>query len=235
MKEALRRGLIGFVLFMILVSPVWAGNKPEPRLITVTGEAEVQVAPNQAILTLGVETWDKDVSIAKKQNDESVEKIFALAKKHNVASGHIRIDHISIEPRYKDQHVREDFIGYCVRKTLVLTVRDVSKFDDLLNSALDTGANYVYGVQFRTTKLREYRDQARALALRAAKEKAKNMAKELGQKVGRPYTIVEEQYERGMAPNVIQGSGGSPGEADKSIAPGQISVNARVRVSFELR
>jgi uncharacterized protein YggE len=114
-------------------------------------------------------------------------------------------------------------------------VQNVSKFDDLLNSVLETGANYVYGVQFRTTKLREYRDQARALALRAAKEKAKNMAKELGQKVGRPYTIVEEQYEKGMAPNVIQGTGGSSGEADKSIALGQISVNARVRVSFELR
>jgi len=235
MKEVLRRSLIGFVLFMILVSPVWAGNKPEPRLITVTGEAEVQVAPNQAILTLGVETWDKDVGIAKTQNDESVKRIFALAKKHNVPSGSIRIDSMSIEPRYKDRDVREDFIGYCVRKTLVLTVRDLSRFDDLVNSVLDTGANYVYGVQFRTTKLREYRDQARALALRAAKEKAKNMAKELGQKVGRPYTIVEEQYERGMAPNVMQGAGGSSGEADKSIALGQISVNARVRVSFELR
>lgn len=235
MRAALRRGLIAFVLFMIFVWPIWAGNKPEPRLITVTGEAEVQVVPNQAILTLGVETWDKDVGIAKKHNDESIKRIFTLAKQHNVASGHIRIDHISIEPRYKDRDVHEDFIGYCVRETLVLTVRDLSKLDDLLNSALETGANYVYGVQFRTTKLREYRDQARALALRAAKDKAKNMAKEFGQKVGEPYTIVEEQYEKGMAPNVIQAADGSSGETDRSIALGQISVKAKVRVSFELR
>jgi uncharacterized protein YggE len=235
MKEALRRGLIGFVLFMILVSPVWAANKPGPRLITVTGEAEVRVSPDEVILSLGVETWDKDLALATQENNERVKRIFALAKKYNVAPGHIRTDHISIEPRYKDGEAREDFIGYCVRKTIVLTVRNVSKFEDLLNSALEAGANYVYGVQFRTTKLREYRAQARVLALRAAKEKAKNMAKELGQKVGRPYTIVEEQYERGMTPNVIQSTGGSPGEVDKSIAMGQVSVNARVRVSFELR
>jgi uncharacterized protein YggE len=235
MRKALRSGLIVFVLIMILVSPVWAGNKSEPRLITVTGAAEVRVPPNEVILNLGVETWDKDLGIAKTQNDERVKRIFALAKKYNVAPGHMRIENISIEPRYKDGEAREDFIGYRVRKTIVLTVRNVSKFEDLLNSALEAGADYVYGVQFRTTKLREYRAQARVLALRAAKEKAKNMAKELGQKVGRPYAIVEEQYERGMAPNVIQGAGGSPGEADKSIAMGQINVSARVRVSFELR
>jgi len=232
MRKALRS--IGFALFciMIFAAPLWALEKSTPRLITVTGEAEVQVSPNQAILTIGVETWDRDLGIAKQANDERVKRVLDLAKKDGVASGHVRIDRISIEPRYNDG---EDFIGYRVRKTIVLTVQNLSKFDDLLNSVLEAGANYVYGVQFRTTKLREYRDQARALALKAAREKAKSMAKELGQKVGRPYTIVEEQYEKGMAPNVIQDSGGSSGGADKSVALGQISVNARARVSFELR
>jgi uncharacterized protein YggE len=235
MKKALKRVVFALVLIMIFAAPLWAVDKLGPRLITVTGEAEVQVAPNQAMLTLGVETLDKDLGIAKRENDERVKRVLDLAKKYGVAPGHVRVEHISIEPRYYDGETREDFIGYRVRKTIVLTVRNLSKFDDLLNSALEAGANYVYGVQFRTTKLRQYRNQARALALKAAKEKAKNMAKELGQKAGRPYTIVEERYEKGMAPNVIQGAGDSSEGADKSIALGQISVNARVRVSFELR
>jgi uncharacterized protein YggE len=114
-------------------------------------------------------------------------------------------------------------------------VRDLSRLDDLVSSSLAAGANHVYGAQFRTTKLREYRDQARALALKTAKEKAKDMAKELGQKVGKPYTIVEEEYERVTAPNMAHGAGASLIEAEKSIAVGQISVSAKVRVSFELR
>ena len=122
-----------------------------------------------------------------------------------------------------------------MRKTIVLTVRDISRLDDLLNSFLDAGANYIYGVQFGTTKLRDYRDQARALALKAAKEKAKDMVKELGQRVGRPYSIVEEAYEESTVPNVVPGTGVSLREADKSIALGQMSISARVRVSFELR
>jgi len=239
MQEIVRKVAVAFFLLVVFFCSACSGNKPEPSLITVTGEAEVRVAPDEAILTLGVETWDKDLGIAKGHNDERIKGIVALAKKNNVAPGNIRIENISIEPRYKggdaQEGAQEELIGYCVRTTIVLVARDVSKFDDLLTSVLEAGANYVYGVRFRTTKLRQYRDQARALALKAAKEKAKMMAKGLRQKVGRPYAIVEEQYERGMAPNVIQGTGGGPEEADKSIAVGQISVSARVRVSFKLR
>ena len=235
MKKTLPRIMFALVLIMILAAPLWALEKSTPRLITVTGEAEVQVVPNQAILTLGVETGDRDLGIAKRKNDERVMGILDLAKKYGVAPGHIRVDNISIEPRYNDGELHEGLVGYRVRKTIALTVQHLSKFDDLLNNVLDAGANHVYGVQFRTTKVREYRDQARALALKAAKEKAKHMAKELGQKVGRPYTIVEEQYGKGMVPNVIQSTGGSSDEADKSVTLGQISVNAKVRVSFELR
>ena len=235
MQETVRKVAVVFFLLVVFFCSACAGNKPEPRLITVTGEAEVRVAPDEAILTLGVETWDKELGIAKRHNDERIKGIVALAKKNNIAPGNVRIENISIEPRYKGGDVQEELIGYCVRKTIVLVVRDVSKFDELLTGVLEAGANYVYGVQFRTTKLRQYRDQVRALTLKAAKEKAKMMAKGLRQKVGRPYAVVEEQYERGMAPNVIQGTGGGPGEADTSIAIGQISVSARVRVSFELR
>lgn len=239
MQETVRKIAVAFFLLVVFFCSACSGNKPEPRLITVTGEAEVRVVPDEAILTLGVETWDKDLGIAKRLNDERIKRIVALAKKNNVTPENLRIDNISIEPRYKGEDAQEgaqeEIIGYCVRTTIVLIVRDVSTFDDLLTGVLEAGANYVYGVRFRTTKVREYRDQARVLALKAAKVKAKQMAKGLRQKVGRPYAIVEEPYERGMAPNVIQGTGGNPGEADKSIAVGQISVSARVRVSFELR
>jgi hypothetical protein len=220
---------------MIFAFPACAGEKPRPRLITVTGDAEVRVPPDEVILTLGVETWHKDLGIAKSHNDERIKKVMALAKKYDIAPGNVWIDRISIEPCYKDRDVRADIIGYDVLKTVVLIVRDLSRLDDLISSVLKAGANYIYGVQFRTTKLRDFRDQARALALKAAKEKAKDMAKELGQKIGEPYTIIEEDYERDTALKAKQVSGADLTEAERSIALGQISVSASVRVSFELR
>jgi uncharacterized protein YggE len=221
----------------------------EPRLITVSGNAEVRVVPDEVILTLGVETWDKDLEMAKAENDRRVERILALAEEHEIESKHVQTDHISIEPRYDDGYEKRGFIGYFVRKTIVVTLRDVAKFEDLLTDVLATGATHVHGIQFRTTELRQYKDQARALAIKAAQEKAVAMSEGLGQKVGQPHSIREDQtgwwswyggwwgarWGSNVAQNVVQNVGGSTFATDSSLAPGQIAVSARVTVSFELQ
>jgi uncharacterized protein YggE len=160
----------------------------QPRLITVTGDADVRVVPDEVILTLGVETWDKNMDIAKRQNDEIVTKVLALATDHGIAPEHIQTDYISIEPRYRNDgyYEQRDFIGFFVHKTVVLTLRDLSSFEAVLSGALNAGVNYVHGIEFRTTELRKHRDEARALAIQAAQEKATALAGELGQKVGNP-------------------------------------------------
>jgi uncharacterized protein YggE len=238
------------VLAVVLAfsSSAFAGDYPEPRLIKVTGDAEVRVAPDEVILTLGVETWDQDLDKAKKDNDQRVQKILKIAKEFKIEGNHVQTDHISIEPRYKDQWEHREFVGYFVRKNVVFTLRDTSKFEDLLSSALAAGANYVHGVQFRTTELRKHRDEARALAIKAAREKAEALAGGLGQRVGKPHMIREDQAgwwswynnwwgsrwgRSSMAQNVVQSYSGQT-QSDSSIALGQINVNARVTVSFEL-
>jgi uncharacterized protein YggE len=219
----------------------------QPRLITVTGDAEVRVVPDEVILTLGVETWNKDLNLAKQDNDRRVQRILQLAKTFGIESKHIQTDFISIEPRYEDQWEHRNFIGYFVRKTVVITLRDPSRFEALLSAALEAGADYVLGIEFRTTELRKYRDQARELAIKAAQEKATDLASALGQKVGKPYSIREDQVGwwssynsfwgarggRMMTQNVMQTAVG-PSAPESTIAPGQIVVNARVTASFEL-
>jgi uncharacterized protein YggE len=239
-------------LLAILILTAWTGKQSEtsePGLVTVTGDAEVRVAPDEVILTLGVETWDKDLSKAKRENDERVKAVLELAKNYGVESKYIQTDYISIEPRYQDSYRREDFIGYFVRKTIVITLKDISKFEDLLTSTLEAGVNYVHGIQFHTTELRKYRDEARALAIKAAQEKANALAGELDQRVGKPHTIREDQvgwwswynawwgshWSGGLAAqNVIQEAGGESFTSEGGLAPGQITVNARVTATFEL-
>ena len=90
------------------------------------------------------------------------------------------------------------------------------------------------------TALREHKDQARALAIRAAQEKAGALAGELGQRVQETFPISEDQsgwwygssawwgsrWGNAMAQNVVQEVNGYALTADSSIAPGQITVNA---------
>jgi uncharacterized protein YggE len=220
-----------------------------PRLVTATGDAEVRVVPDEVVLSLGVETWDMNLDIAKDQNDEIITKLLALTEEFGIPPEHVQTEFVSIEPRYRNGYYEEsDFIGFFVRRTVVVTLRDLSRFEDLLAEALGAGVNYVHGIEFRTTELRKHRDQARALAIQAAREKAEAMAGQLGQKLGEPVSINEVQsgwwssyggwwgrsWGGAMAQNVIQELGGSGPTGDDSLAPGQINVNARVSVSFEL-
>lgn len=243
---------IGVILVLLLCAGTpnqAAAVEPQARLVTVTGEAEVRVVPDEVVLTLGVETNDKDLKAATDANDRIVAKVLALATKYGIEPQHVQTDYVGIEPRYRSGYYEaSDFIGYFVHKTMVITLGDLSKFEGLLGDVLSSGVNYVQGIEFRTTELRKNRDQARALAIQAAQEKAVALAGQLGQKVGEPLTIQEEQNNwwsgynswwgsRGggaMTQNVIQEAGGAAQPAEGSLAPGQIAVSARVSVSFEL-
>lgn len=254
MKEKVLQaiGAISVLALVVLGITAWTQDPSEADQggqVSVNGEAEMRVVPDEVILTLGVETWDKNMEIAKGQNDAIVARVFALAEGYAVAPEHVQTDYVSIEPRYRNGYYEDrDFIGYFVHKTLAITLRDLDQFEDILADALKAGVNYVHGIQFRTTELRKYRDEARSLAIRAAKEKADALAGELGQGIGDPVTIQEVQsswwsgynswwganWGNGMSQNVIQEAGVGILTGDGSLAPGQISVTARVSVTFRL-
>ena len=215
--------------------------------ISVTGNAEVLVIPDEVDLTLGVETWNKSLEEARTQNDQIVKAVLEIAQSHGVEEKNIQTDFIQIQPRY-DDYAQRQFIGYFVRKTVVIKLKDITKFEDLLAAALEAGVNYIHGIEFRTSELRKYKDEARALALKAAQEKATAMAKELGQEISQPISIREEWSQwwspynswwgyGGMpaSQNVVQNAGGTSPQTEGGISAGQISVSASVAVEFELK
>jgi len=225
-------------------------DRHERKSITVTGDAEIKVEPDEIVLTLGIETQDKDLARSKTLNDEVARKLLAALSSLGIDSEHIQTERLSIEPAYSSYRTAEDFIGYIVRKTFVVTITDVSRFDEVLSVSLASGVNNVEGIQYRATAMRSYKDQARSLAIRAAKEKAVALARDLGQEVGEPYSIVENGSDwyswyggsrwssraGGMSPNVSQNAGaGSTWGGDGEIEPGRISVTASVTVTFDLK
>jgi len=256
------RTFVAFGLLAILSLAAWIhqgravaaprntqSSAPESRLITVSGDAEVRVVPDEVVLTLGVETWDKNLQVAKSQNDTIVTRVLDVAGDHGIEVQHVQTGHVGIEPRYRNGYYEErDFLGYFVHRTIVITLRDISRFEDLLADALEAGVNYAHGIEFRTTELRQHRDDARALAIKAAREKAVALASELGQSVGDPQLIREEQsgwrsgynawwgagWGSGLAQNVVQEIATDAFSGDGSLAPGLVGVNARVSVTFEI-
>ena len=98
------------------------------------------------------------------------------------------------------------------------------------------------GVTLRTSKLRQYRDQARIQAVKAAKEKALALAGELGAKVGKAHSMTEGSHDypvygynaANMSQNMSIGMGGGEGAASPAFEAGAISSSATVTVAFVL-
>lgn len=241
------RGIL-LTLSILLAVGGSAASDPAPRVVTVNGHAEIRVVPDEVILALGVETFDPDLATAKAHNDERMSAVIEAAESLDIAREHIATEHVGIEPIYRYESARREFLHYQVRKTVTITLRDVDRFEALLSAVLEAGANHVHGVEFRTTELRKHRDRARGLAMVAAKEKAEDLARELGESVGRVRSIQEgytpwwSSYGSwwgrrggGMTQNVIQTAGPGGGGTAGPTTPGQIAIDARVTVSFELK
>ena len=241
--------LFGTAIVAAVPATARADTTALPRLITVTGEAEVRVAPDEVVLTLGVETLHNQLMVSKTENDERVAKVIAAMKSHDIAEQHIQTDYINIEPLYDWQRAERIFLGYRSRKTIVVILKDIEKFEQILADVLEKGANYVHGIQFRTTELRKHRDHARGLAVQAAREKAVHLAGHLEQTIGRPHSI-NVGYSRwspsygaatwgprwgGMSQNIVQPLGAVGPDAEAVLAPGKITISANVTVSFELQ
>jgi uncharacterized protein YggE len=220
---------------------------PVANVISVSGEAEIRVVPDEVIISLGVETFDKVLKVAKAANDERIRRAIAVARDAAVPADHIQTDYLGVEPRYQRGDVALDLLGYVVRRSVVIRLRDLKKFEDLVTSALEAGVTHVHNIEFRTTDLRAQRDKARVLALTAAREKAGLLAREAGLKLGKIVSIGEASYGYASsygfgwgsrysagAQNVTQSFGGATLSTDSTLAPGQISIRVQVNVSFAL-
>ncbi len=241
-------------LLLMLASLPSLAQQAQPPRITVTGEATVYVQPDKILINLGVETWDKDVVVAKTKNNETMGKTVAAIKALGVADKDIQTDQLSIEPRWRDdfQNSRQDpstFLGYFVRNTVVVTLTDVSKVETLLTNVLQNGVNYLNGIDFQSTEFKKHREEAREMALKAAKEKAGKMAAVLDETLGGVLEIQDYgspwYYSGGggfggggrgysMTQNAAVDRGGGGTEISETIALGKIAITANDSVTFSL-
>jgi hypothetical protein len=122
-------------------------------------------------IVFGVETLNKALTTAKEENDKRVQAVVQSIQALGVAPKDIQTDYIQVEPRYDDLSSGTVLRHYVVRKTIAVTLSDISKFERCLSGALQTGATHGIGVQFLTSDLRKYRDEASGRAIQAPREK----------------------------------------------------------------
>ena len=201
------------------------------------------VVPDEVAFSLRVVTMEKDLPTAQAKNDQVVKSLLALARQYQIPPTKVQTGYINVSQRFSDEEVTKKppvFLGYTVTKSVAIILQDVSKAEELLADIFKSGVSTIDHVSFRTSQLRKHKDQARAMAIKAAQEKAIALTKEINQSIGKAYSITEEgptpfAYAQNRSSNYIGTGGETSASEESTIALGQISITARVTVSFELK
>jgi len=130
------RGVV-LVIALLVASDFVDAEQPQLRLVTVTGQSEVRVVPDEVVVTVGVETLDLDIELARADSDERVKKVFEITNEHGIEPRHVGTDRVSIRPKYRWYgQEKRDFLGYEVRQTIAIRLSDLSKYEALLTALL---------------------------------------------------------------------------------------------------
>ena len=229
MKKAI---VIAFVLFAVLVQAQEQKQLPQ---ISVSGEGKISVKPDQVVINFGVDNLGKDAIEVKKLNDETIDKVLKYIKDFGISTSDFKTTNVSLNRDYDSEKKK---YNYRASQSVTIILKDISKYDSLMMGLVDNGINNISNVEFKSSKLEEYKSEARKLALKEAKHKAEDYVSVLNQKVGKAITISDNTQAYFPQPmyKMAMADAGLPGNVTpkETLAVGEIEVSANVSVSFIL-
>jgi uncharacterized protein YggE len=221
------------ILFALLVAMLTAAPLPAralDRLVTVAGDATVAVAPDTAMIRIGVTSQGKDARAASEANAKQMTAVLNAIKANGIDARDIQTSRLSLQPQYdatKPGAAR--LTGFQVTNQVTVRIRDIGKLPSILDHAIAAGANEMSGIEFVVSQQSRLLDQARTEAIADARRKAELYAQAAGAKLGRVIAITDEGATPPPRP-VMQAvrAGAVP------VAPGEQTLRASVTVSYEL-
>lgn len=231
MKPLSRRSLSLIVAAVALAAlPVLSASaRSAERSITVTGEASVSVAPDNANIRLGVTSQGKNAREASEANARQMTNVLAAIKEAGVADRDVQTSRLSLQPQYEQGKAGPArLLGFQVTNQVTIRIREIDKFPGILDRAIAAGANEMSGIEFVVSEQSKLLDQARDDAVTDARRKAELYAKAAGVKLG-PVTSITEEGSSPPRP-VVQAMRASA----VPVAPGEQLLRAAISVTFEL-
>lgn len=184
-------------------------KEPAPR-IQISGEGEVQVAPDMAMIDLTVLREAETAREALSANNTAMRQVLDAMKEAGIAERDLQTSGINLRPRYrhpaKDNNLKEPkIIGYTVTNSVTVRVRDLKIVGAVLDKSVTLGVNQGGNLRFVNNDTKVAMKEARALAVADAMERAKTLADAAGIKLGRVVRMSEQSHRPRPIPMARQG------------------------------
>src|SRR5262245_64618288 len=200
------------------------------KLVTVTGEATVAVAPDTAMIRIGVTSQDKTAREAREINAKQMTAVLSAIKDAGIAERDIQTSRLSLQPQYDPNKAgTARLTGFQATNQVTVRIREIDTLSAVLDRAIAAGANEMSGIEFVVSEQSKLLDQARDDAIADARRKAELYARAAVAKLGHVVSISEEGPTPPQPrPMQAMRAGAVP------VAPGEQTLRAIVSVSYEL-
>jgi uncharacterized protein len=206
--------------------------------LNLSAYGEVKAEPDQAVVTLGVQTDAPTAAEAMRLNAERMARIVAALKRAGVPEREIQTSNLSLGAQYQyEERQPPKLIGYQASNQVTITVSDLARLGATIDATVTAGANQVQGISFALKNPEAAMNQARLLAVQALQAKAQLYATATGHRVSRLVSLTEGGGYAVPPPRPMYRMDvamAASAQESTPVAPGQLSVRADVSGLYEL-
>lgn len=201
------------------------------RVMMVTGVGSLSVVPDRAQIQLEVRTENQQLSQAQQDNAEAMNQVIDSLLQMGIARGDIQTVSYTISPQYDYVDGKQLLRTYQVTNAITVKIADIDQVGNVIDVAVQNGANQVSTIQFTVENEQIYYQQALSLALKNAGAKAQTLADTMQLQLDPiPIKIMEQTAKESPAPRLFSAKA-VPGSTP--IEQGEMMINAAVTVQFQ--
>ncbi len=203
----------------------YSDNNLHNRTMTLTGQGQITTVPNIAVIRLGVQTTGENLVDIQSENAQIAQVIIQALQRMGISD--IKTFQYSIDKLYDYENGRQIDRGYSVRNILEIRTTNLDMAGNIIDTAVNLGANVVDLISFDVANREYYYQQALNMAIMNAMQKAKSISINLGIPADpAPIRIVENSV------TPVQPYFRQELAATTPIMPGNIKIEASVTVDF---
>ena len=168
--------------------------------IEVTGQAYVDVEPDLAVITTSISHLSNSLAQSKAAVDKVYTEALTRLEARGIAATDIKGEGLQAFPEYVWEDQRRIKKGERVTRRLIVTVRDLSVYAEVVSDLLEAGISNIENTAAGFAQPNEGRQQALGKAADNALENARFLAERLGRSLGQAKRIVDQSVVSQPAP-----------------------------------
>jgi uncharacterized protein len=213
---------------------------PMPNTVFVGADGKFEAAPDTALIQFNISSQADSAKKAYDQAAQQAEATRQVLRANGIDPKSAEIGFFAVNPQYDWKDSKHKIIGYQVRTSVSLKLKDFSKIGPVTQQLADASLRESQSLSYTLDSTEEAKSKAVADAYRRARASAQSLATASGRTLGQlSYASVDTFENIRVAPMprlaMPMGMANKAPAPTEEFSPQNVTVTAHVNAMFELK